>query len=125
MGITPHRLLDDVRDLPLTRFDLDRWHRSPRSRSRSAVGCHTHFANPGEPRKEQTLIRVLPFVLLSLFTASGVALWWYGDLSVEDRAKADAIAAEYAARLYRKALGELSRSEARHVQVLTRRHFAA
>ena len=45
------------------------------------------------------------------FAASGVGLWWYGDLSAEDRAKADKIAADYAAKLYHKALGELSRAE--------------
>ena len=71
------------------------------------------------------MTRILPLLLLSVFAASGVGLWWYGDLSPEDRAKADSIAAQYAATLYRKALGELSRSETRHVQALTRRHFAA
>lgn len=69
--------------------------------------------------------RTIPLMLLPLFIASGVGLWLYGDLSPADRAKADAIAADYAARLYHKTFGELSRSEARHVQTLTRRHFAS
>ena len=68
--------------------------------------------------------RLIPFLLLPLFIGSGVALWWYGDLSPEDRAQADSIAADYAAMLYQKAVGELSRAEAQHVQTLTRRHFA-
>ena len=71
------------------------------------------------------MFRLIPLVLLPLFIASGVGLWWYGDLSPEDRAKADRIAADYAAKLYHKAVGELSRAEAEHVQTLTRRHLAA
>lgn len=71
------------------------------------------------------MIRVLPAVLLSLFAASGLGLWLYGDLSPEDRAKADRVAADYAAKLYQKAVGELSRAEAKHVQTLTRLHFAS
>ncbi len=71
------------------------------------------------------MFRFLPVLLVSLFVGSGVALWWYGDLSTEDRAKADAIAADYAARLYQKAVGELSRTESKHVQTMIRRHFAA
>lgn len=69
--------------------------------------------------------RLIPWLLLPAFILSGVGLWWYGDLSPDDRIKADAIAADYAARLYQKAVGELSRAEAQHVQTLTRRHFAA
>jgi hypothetical protein len=71
------------------------------------------------------LKRFIPLMLLPMFIGSGIGLWLYGDVSEEDRAKADAIAADYAARLYRKALSELSRSEAQHVQALTRKHFAA
>jgi hypothetical protein len=62
---------------------------------------------------------------MSLCISSGIALWLYGDATEEDRAKADAIAAEYAAKLYRKALSELSKSEAQYVQALTRKHSAA
>ena len=71
------------------------------------------------------MIRLLPLALLSLFIGSGVGLWWYGDLSADDRTKADRIAADYAAKLYQKAISELSRAEAEHVQSLTRGHFAA
>ena len=71
------------------------------------------------------MFRLIPLLLLPLFIGSGVALWWYGDLSIEDRAKADGIAADYAAKLYQKAMSELSRAEAEHVQALTRGHFAA
>ena len=69
--------------------------------------------------------RLIPLILTPLFLASGVGLWWYGELSPEDRARADQIAADYAAKLYHKALGELSRAEAEHVQTLARRHLAA
>ena len=68
--------------------------------------------------------RLIPFLLLPVFIGSGVALWWYGDLTPDERAQADAIAADYAAKLYHKAVGELSRAEADHVRDLTRRRLA-
>ena len=71
------------------------------------------------------MFRLIPLLLLPLFIGSGVALWWYGDLSPDDRAKADKIAADYAAKLYQKAVSELSPLEAEHVQTLTQRHLAA
>ena len=69
--------------------------------------------------------RLIPALLLPLLIGSGIALWLYGDATEEDRTKADAIAAEYAAKLYRKALSELSQSEAQYVQTLIRKHSAA
>ena len=71
------------------------------------------------------MFRLIPLILTPLFLASGIGLWWYGDLSKEDRAKADAIAADYAAKLYQKAVSELSSTEAANVKALVKKHFAA
>jgi hypothetical protein len=71
------------------------------------------------------MFRLIPLLLMPLFVGSGVGLWWYGDLSKEDRTKADAIAADYAAKLYQKAVSELSSTEAENVKALVKKHFAA
>jgi hypothetical protein len=50
-------------------------------------------------------------------------LCWYGNLTEEEQAEADQIAATYAKRLYGKALEELTERQSSHVASLTKRHF--
>jgi hypothetical protein len=67
------------------------------------------------------LIPLLSF--FGLVSGAGV-LCWYSQLSPKDKAKANAIAEEYAMDLYNKARSQLSAPEANHVDALTQRHFA-
>lgn len=65
---------------------------------------------------------ILLLSLVGLATGAGV-LCWYSQMLPEDRAKADAIAEDYASELFGKAKAQLSSSEASHVDSLTRKHF--
>jgi hypothetical protein len=62
--------------------------------------------------------------LIGLVSGAGV-LCWYSQLSPEDKAKANAIAEDYAMELYNKTRSQLSGPEANHVDILTLRHFAS
>ncbi len=52
-------------------------------------------------------------------------LYWYENLSREEKKEADALAAEYAMKLYDKGLNALTSVQLRHVQELVKGHFAA
>jgi hypothetical protein len=65
-------------------------------------------------------------ILSSLAAALGLyTLYWYENLSKEEKREADALAAEYASNLYDKALNALTAAQLGHVQELVKRHFAA
>ena len=59
-------------------------------------------------------------VALGLYT-----LYWYENLSKEEKREADALAAEYARTVYDKGLNALTSAQLRHVQELVKGHFAA
>jgi hypothetical protein len=52
-------------------------------------------------------------------------LYWYGNLTEEEQAKADQIAANYAKQLYGIAVEELTERQASHVARLTKQHFGS
>lgn len=65
-------------------------------------------------------------ILGSIATALGLyTLYWYENLSKEEKKEADALAAEYAQNLYDKGLNALTSAQLRHVQELVKGHFAA
>jgi hypothetical protein len=65
-------------------------------------------------------------ILSSLAAALGLyTLYWYENLSKEEKREADALAAEYASNLYDKGLNALTSAQLRHVQELVKGHFAA
>ncbi len=69
------------------------------------------------------MLPLIPLVAWAL-TAVGVgSLWWYYNLTVQQQAEADALAAEYASELFDKAVNQLSAAEARQVHGLVKRHF--
>ncbi len=65
-------------------------------------------------------------ILGSIATALGLyTLYWYENLSKEEKQEADALAAEYARNLYGKGLDALTSAQLRHVQELVKGHFTA
>ena len=65
-------------------------------------------------------------ILGTIAAALGLyALYWYENLSKEDKQEADALAAEYARKLYDKGLNALTSAQLGHVQQLVKGHFAA
>jgi hypothetical protein len=65
-------------------------------------------------------------ILGSIAAALGLyTLYWYENLSKEEKREADALAAEYASKLYDKGLNALTSAQLRHVQELVKGHFAA
>lgn len=69
------------------------------------------------------MFKLIP-VLAGIATILGAAgLGWYHCLSREQQMQADRIAAEYALKLYQKALDELTRHEFEMVALFVKRHF--
>ena len=65
-------------------------------------------------------------ILGTIAAALGLyALYWYENLSKEDKEEADALAVEYAREVYNKGLNALTSAQLRHVQELVKGHFAA
>jgi hypothetical protein len=65
-------------------------------------------------------------ILAAVTSALGLyTLYWYENLSREEKKEADALAAEYASKLYDKGLNALTSAQLRHVQELVKGHFAA
>ena len=52
-------------------------------------------------------------------------LYWYENLSKEEKREADALAAQYARKVYDKGLNALTSAQLQHVQELVKGHFAA
>jgi hypothetical protein len=68
-----------------------------------------------------------PWIPLASFVAAALGaggLLWYYSLSEDDQAKADALAAEHAQRLYGKAVHELTAGQRSQVNALVKGHFA-
>lgn len=64
-------------------------------------------------------------ILGALAAALGLyTLYWYENLSKEEKAEADALAAEYAWSIYNKGLNALTSAQLRHVQELVKGHYA-
>ena len=53
----------------------------------------------------------------------GFGLYWYSSLPPKQQAEADALTADYAQKVYGRAVGELTESQARHVSALVKDHF--
>ena len=65
-------------------------------------------------------------ILASVAAALGLyTLYWYENLSKEEKREADALAAQYARKVYDKGLNALTSAQLRHVQELVKGHFAA
>ena len=65
-------------------------------------------------------------ILGAIAAALGLyTLYWYENLSKEEKREADALAAEYARTVYDKGLNALTSAQLRHVQELVKGHFAA
>lgn len=64
-------------------------------------------------------------ILGSIASALGLyTLYWYENLSKEEKKEADALAVQYAKELYNKGLHALTSAQLRHVQELVKGHFA-
>jgi hypothetical protein len=65
-------------------------------------------------------------ILSSIAAALGVyGLYWYENLTKEDRAEADRLAVKYAKDIYGKGLSALTSAQLSQVQGLVKGHFAA
>ncbi len=65
-------------------------------------------------------------IATTILAAFGLyGLYWYENLSKEDKAKADSLAADYASQIYGKGLSALTSAQLSHVQGLVKGHFAA
>jgi hypothetical protein len=63
-------------------------------------------------------------ILSAICAALGLCgVYWYSNLSEEEQAEADRIAATHAKRLYGKAVEELTDRQSSHVARLTKQHF--
>ena len=69
------------------------------------------------------MLPLIPIIGWALAAAGVGSLWWYHNLTAEQQAEADAIAAGHASELFDKAVNQLSVGEARQVHDLVRRHF--
>jgi hypothetical protein len=64
-------------------------------------------------------------ILGAVASALGLyTLYWYENLSREEKSEADALAAEYARKLYDRGLNALTSAQLRHVQELVKGHYA-
>jgi hypothetical protein len=66
---------------------------------------------------------IIPLIGWALAALGGGTLWWYYALGEAEQLRADRLAAEYAAKLFDKAVNQLTVGEARQVHDLVRRHF--
>jgi hypothetical protein len=66
---------------------------------------------------------LIPLFALFAVVGGGVTLAWYSELSKDKKEEADRIACEYAQDVFGKGLKELTKAEAQHVAMLTKRHF--
>ncbi len=65
-------------------------------------------------------------IVSSIAAALGLyGLYWYENLSKEEKKEADGLAAQYAKDLYGKGLSALTSAQLSHVQSLVKSHFAA
>jgi hypothetical protein len=64
-------------------------------------------------------------VLSTICAALGLySLYWYENLSKEEKQEADRLASQYAMNLYNKGLDQLSKQQLGRVHDLVKRHFA-
>ena len=66
----------------------------------------------------------IPLLALIVILGGGTTLAWYGQLSKEQKQEADRIAFNYAKEVFGKGLKELTSEQAKHVAMLTKRHFS-
>jgi hypothetical protein len=67
---------------------------------------------------------IIPLLAIFAICGGGATLVWYDRLSADQQEEADRIACGYAREVFDKGLKELTKAEADHVAMLTRRHFA-
>lgn len=68
---------------------------------------------------------IFGYIASLVMVVGGGAAYWYGNLSNDQRAKVDAMAAQFAMDIFSKTVAQLSNVEAKHVLEMTRQHFAA
>jgi hypothetical protein len=71
---------------------------------------------------------MIPVVGILAAVAAAVGLYtmyWYENLSKEDKQRADEFAVEYAKEVYGKGLNSLTSAQLKHVQELVKGHFVA
>ncbi len=66
---------------------------------------------------------IVPLLALFAMIGGGVTLGWYSQLSKHEQEEADRLACGYAQDVFNKSLKELTKAEAQHVAMLTKRHF--
>jgi hypothetical protein len=66
---------------------------------------------------------LIPLLAIFAIVGGGATLVWYDRLSKEEKQKADRIACDYAKEVFNKSLEDLTNEEAKHVAMLTKRHF--
>jgi hypothetical protein len=66
---------------------------------------------------------LIPLLALFAIFGGGVTIAWYSDLSREQKQEADRLACNYAKELFGKYLNELTKEQANHVAMLTKRQF--
>ncbi len=67
---------------------------------------------------------LIPLLALAAIVGGGATLIWYDRLSKEEKERADRLACGYAREVFNKTMEELSNAEAKHVAMLTERHFS-
>ena len=67
---------------------------------------------------------VIPLLALFAIFGGGATLVWYDQLSKDEQREADRIACGYAEEVFGKTMKQLTKAEANHVAMLTKRHFA-
>jgi hypothetical protein len=68
-----------------------------------------------------------PWFALASATATGLGLfglYWYESLSIEDKARADGLASEYAQKLYGRAVGDLTDGQRAQVHSFVKANMA-
>jgi hypothetical protein len=66
---------------------------------------------------------LIPVLALFAIVGGGATLVWYDRLSKEEKEKADRLACGYAREVFDKSLDDLTKEQANHVAMLTKRHF--
>ena len=66
---------------------------------------------------------MIPLLAILAIVGGGTTLLWYEKLSEKQKQDADRLACDYAQQLFNKSLEELTKAEAKHVAMLTQRHF--
>lgn len=66
---------------------------------------------------------LIPLLALLAIFGGGATLIWYDQLSKEQQQEADRLACNYASDLFGKTMKELTTDQAKHVAMLTKRHF--